>query len=644
MDFGWIRAAAGFPSVKVGDVSYNASQIIGCIQEASKQEVQVLVLPELCVCGYTCGDLFYQDVLIQGSMEALGTIVKATRNTRVLVFLGMPILFRGCLYNCAVGIQSGKILGVVPKTHLPNHNEFYEKRWFTSGQNLKGQSITLFGEMVPFGADLLFEEGNFQEVVLGVEICEDMWVPVSPGSLMSQAGAVLILNLSASNELVGKGDYRKQLLINESARCISAYLYASSGPGESTTDMVFGGYGLICEYGTVMAEKECFENQTQLIFSDIDIQKLMAARKKNTAFATPMVWDYRRLPFEGKLSIPQTLYRYIDPHPFVPTDPLERDKRCREIFRIQIQGLSQRLRAIGTNKAILGISGGLDSTLALLVSVGALDLLGISRQNIYAVTMPGFGTTEKTYQNALELIQSLGVHWVNIDIKEACLLHFKDIGQDPNRHDVTYENVQARERTQVLMDLANRVSGIVIGTGDLSELALGFCTYNGDHMSMYGVNAGVPKTLVRFLVEWVASDFKDAKIQSVLEKILKTPISPELIPPNENGEMAQKTEDILGAYELHDFFIYHMLRWGSGPSKIFYLAKKAFEGKYADAEIKKILDLFLNRFFSQQFKRSCLPDGPKVGTVSLSPRGDLKMPSDASAKLWLTDLQENLLP
>lgn len=553
----------------------------------------------------------------------------------------MPLGIDNQLFNCAVAIQKGRILGVVPKTYVPNYSEFYEQRWFSSGRNALRDTIMLCGQEVPFGDDLLFEDEK-GEMCFGIEICEDLWVPVPPSSFQAMAGALVIFNLSASNEIVGKYEYRKELTRQQSARCIAGYVYTSSGVDESTTDVVFGGHAMIFENGSLLCESERFLIDEQLIFSEIDIQKLMNDRRKNTSFME--LWrdngrEFRKVKFEIEEFEAENITRYVPPHPFVPSDGSSRDRRCSEIFAIQTSALAKRIRHTGLKRAVIGISGGLDSTLALLVTAKAFDLLNIPRKNILAITMPGFGTSDVTYTNAMEFMKSMDVEIREINIKDACLQHFKDIGHDPSIHDITYENVQARERTQILMDIANKEGGLVIGTGDLSELALGWCTYNGDHMSMYAVNASIPKTLVSFLVRWVADNMLESKAKDVLYRILDTPISPELLPPDAKGEINQKTEDIIGPYELHDFFLYHMLRYGAAPGKILILAKKAFEGKYTDDTIKKWLKVFVKRFFSQQFKRSCLPDGPKVGTISLSPRGDWRMPSDAVADSWLSELE-----
>jgi len=642
MKYGFIRTGAAVPMLKVGDCRYNSDQIIGLIGRAEKEGVHILVFPELSITGYTCGDLFHQEVLLEDARTQLGRILNATKKTGVVALLGMPLGIDNQLFNCAVAIQRGRILGVVPKTFVPNYNEFYEQRWFASGKNAVNNTVFLCGQEVPFGSDLLFEDAG-ENICFGVEVCEDLWVPVPPSAYQAMAGALLIFNLSASNEVIGKYEYRKELVRQQSAKCLAGYVYTSSGVNESTTDVVFGGHAMICEDGTLLNESKRFENDEQLIISDIDCQKLMNDRRKNTSFME--LWkesgkSFRKVKVELPEYKTEGLMRYVAPHPFVPSNEKSRDERCSEIFSIQTAALQKRIKHTGLNHAVIGISGGLDSTLALLVTAKAIDNLGIPRKNIIAVTMPGFGTTDVTYTNAMELMKSMNVDIREINIKDACIQHFKDIGHDPAVHDVTYENVQARERTQILMDIANKEGGLVIGTGDLSELALGWCTYNGDHMSMYSVNCSIPKTLVRYLVRWVADNVADERSGNVLIKILETPISPELLPPDEKGNIRQKTEDIIGPYELHDFFMYHMLRYGATPKKIAFLAEKAFEGQYSKDTIKKWLTVFIKRFFSQQFKRSCLPDGPKVGTISLSPRGDWRMPSDAVANSWLSELED----
>lgn len=641
MKHGFVRVAAAVPGIRVADCGYNTQNIIKMIKKADSSGVQIIVFPELSITAYTCGDLFHQHTLIKGAEEQLALIAEATRAIDIVAIAGMPVRAENQLFNCAVVVGKGKVLGAVPKSYIPGYKEFYEERWFASGIGVKNNSTILCGQNVPFGTDLIFEAEGRQEVSFGIEICEDLWVPVPPSSWQAVSGAALLFNLSASNDLIGKYEYRKELVRQQSGKCIAGYVYTSSGIDESTTDVVFGGHAIIAENGGIRAESKRFLRDEQLVVSDIDIQWLNNDRLKNTSFMTGApAASFRKIPFTLKQTEEvEKLIRYIDAHPFVPSDPDIRDRRCEEIFDIQTSGLAKRLSHTGMKTAVIGISGGLDSTLALLVTAKTFDMLGIPRSNILAITMPGFGTTDITYANALQLMKSMDVTIREINIKDACLQHFKDIGHDPAIHDVTYENVQARERTQILMDLANKMGGLVIGTGDLSELALGWSTYNGDHMSMYAVNCSIPKTLVKYLVQWVADNVVDDSTGEVLLKVLDTPISPELLPPDPNGKICQKTEDIVGPYELHDFFLYHMVRYGAPPSKVLFLAKQAFAGVYDAETIRKWLKAFYRRFFSQQFKRSCLPDGPKVGTISLSPRGDWRMPSDASAKLWLDELE-----
>lgn len=643
MDYGFVRVAAAIPQLKVADCEYNTENIIQIINKAEGENAQFVVFPELSITSYTCGDLFHQQSILKESLNQLFRILKNTSEATIIAIVGMPLYLDSQLFNCAVVIQSGIILGVVPKTYIPNYSEFYEERWFSSGTKCISSFVNLCGQKVPFGTDIIFEEKNIQGVCFGIEICEDLWVPIPPSSYQAIFGANIIFNLSASNEIIGKAEYRRELVRQQSAKCVAAYVYTSAGVCESTTDVVFSGHAVISEYGTVLAESERFKADSQLVFFDVDVEKLLNDRFKNTSFMeAPISKNFRKIPFDLNHKEFSKLYRNIDTHPFVPSNINMRDTRCREIFEIQTAGLSKRIKHIKTEKTVIGISGGLDSTLALLVIAKTFDKLGIDRRNIIAVTMPGFGTTNETYSNAVGLMKSIGVNIQEIDIKPACLQHFKDIGHNANIHDVTYENVQARERTQLLMDIANKNCGIVIGTGDLSELALGWCTYNGDHMSMYAVNCSIPKTLVKYLVQWVADNNFDKATKDVLYRILDTPISPELLPPDSDGEIKQKTEDLVGPYELHDFFLYHMVRYGAPPKKILYLAQIAFNGKYDYVEIKKWLKVYFKRFFSQQFKRSCLPDGPKVGTISLSPRGDWRMPSDAEATMWLKDLESKI--
>ena len=626
MNNGFIRVAAAIPELRVADCAFNVARMADLIRKGEEEKVQVICFPELSVTGYTCADLFQQQQLLSNAYKALNELQMLTFSTTSVVIAGMPVRVESQLFNTAVVLQGGHILGVVPKTHLPNNNEFYEKRWFTSGVQADAKSIFLSGEQVPFGTDLLFTDGKF---TFGIEICEDLWVPIPPSSQQALHGAEIIFNLSATNELIGKHQYLRQLIEQQSARCNAGYVYASAGAGESTTDVVYAGNGLIAENGKIIEASERFSFEPQLVVSDIDIDKLRAERIRNTNYANDKsALVYRTIRLEEAHFTQFDLKRSFDRHPFVP--PLtNRDESCHEIFSIQIGGLAKRWQHTHSETVIIGISGGLDSTLALLVCVKTADKLGYDRKRIIGITMPGFGTTDRTYTNAINLMKSLGITLLEISIKDACLQHFNDINHDPGIHDVVYENTQARERTQILMDIANKEHGIVIGTGDLSEMALGWSTYNGDHMSMYGVNSGVPKTLVRYLVDWAAHQL-DATSEEILRDILDTPVSPELLPADGNGDIAQKTEDIVGPYELHDFFLYYMVRFGYSPSKILFLAKNAFTGCYPDTIIEKWLKIFIHRFFAQQFKRSCIPDGPKVGSINLSPRGDWRMPSDAT--------------
>ncbi|EXZ04650.1 NAD(+) synthase [Bacteroides fragilis] len=640
MNYGFVKVAAAVPRVKVADCKFNSERLEGLITIAEGKGVQILTFPEMCITGYTCGDLFAQQLLLEQAEMALIQILNSTRQLDIISILGMPVVVNSTVINAAVVIQKGKILGVVPKTYLPNYKEFYEQRWFTSALQVSENSVRLCGQIVPMGNNLLFETA---ETTFGIEICEDLWATVPPSSSLALQGAEIIFNLSADDEGIGKHNYLCSLISQQSARCISGYVFSSSGFGESTTDVVFAGNGLIYENGYLLARSERFCMKEQLIINEIDVECIRAERRVNTTFAANKAncpgKEAVRISTEFVNSKDLNLTRTFNPHPFVPQGS-ELNSRCEEIFSIQIAGLAQRLLHTGAKTAVIGISGGLDSTLALLVCVKTFDKLGLSRKDILGITMPGFGTTDRTYHNAIDLMNSLGVSIREISIREACIQHFKDIGHDLNIHDVTYENSQARERTQILMDIANQTWGMVIGTGDLSELALGWATYNGDHMSMYGVNAGIPKTLVKHLVQWVAENGMDEASKATLLDIVDTPISPELIPADENGEIKQKTEDLVGPYELHDFFLYYFLRFGFRPSKIYFLAQTAFSGVYDDETIKKWLQTFFRRFFNQQFKRSCLPDGPKVGSISISPRGDWRMPSDASSAAWLKEIAE----
>ncbi len=640
MKHGFIKVAAAVPTVKVADCQFNAQQLEKLIAEAEEKSVQIIVFPELSITGYTCADLFAQSLLREEAEQALARILGGTCQMDIISIVGMPVVLRDTLLNCAVVFQKGKILGVVPKTYLPNYKEFYEQRWFTSALNHPDACVRLCGQDVPVSVHLLFDT---PETCFGVEICEDMWAPIPPSSALALKGAEIIFNLSADTEGIGKQAYVRSLISQQSARCLAGYVFSSSGFGESTTDVVFSGNGLIYENGILLAESERFSFKEQLVISEIDVERLRNERLINTTFAAnagncpgvPAI----HIATECIESRDAILSRTVEAHPFVPQGE-ELDRRCEEIFAIQVAGLAKRLVHTGCRTVVVGISGGLDSTLALLVCVKTFDKLGWSRKGVIGITMPGFGTTDRTYQNASELMHSLGVTKKEINIREACLQHFKDIGHDTAVHDITYENSQARERTQILMDMANQSGGLVIGTGDLSELALGWATYNGDHISMYGVNGSIPKTLVKYLVNWVARNGMDCASRATLLDIINTPISPELIPADEHGEIKQKTEDLVGPYELHDFFLYQFLRFGFRPAKLFFLACIAFRGNYSEEVIKKWLVTFFRRFFGQQFKRSCLPDGPKVGSVSLSPRGDWRMPSDASAALWLKECEE----
>ncbi|HIU03555.1 MAG TPA: NAD(+) synthase [Candidatus Onthocola gallistercoris] len=637
MNDGFIRMAAATPRIQVADCGYNRENILEVIEKALKKNSQILALPELCLSGYTCGDLFLQRTLTASVEENLLKIADFLKGKDILVVLGAPLRIQSKLYNTAVFLKDGQILGVVPKTNIPAYSEFYETRHFASGPS-KPCRIKIGGQETWFGTHLLFACENIPDLVIAAEICEDLWVPDPPSISHALAGATVIVNPSASDEVTGKDIYRRELVSGQSARLVSAYIYADAGEGESSTDMVFAGHDLICENGQVLAETERFKPKKQFIYADVDMERLAAERQRLTTFRQEMDTDYIRIPFTlEEKEIP--LERYIDPTPFIPGNEAERNKRCEEILSIQTMGLKKRMDHTWSNRVVIGISGGLDSTLALLVAVRAIDMKELPRSALIGVTMPCFGTTDRTYQNACTLVRCLGATLKEINIKDAVTCHFRDIGQDMDKHDVTYENSQARERTQVLMDIANQCSGLVVGTGDMSELALGWATYNGDHMSMYGVNASVPKTLVRHLVQYYSETCKDDTLTAVLQDVLATPVSPELIPPKD-GEIAQKTEDLVGPYELHDFYLYYMMRFGFHPGKIYRMALIAFARKYNKHTIMKWLKVFYNRFFAQQFKRSCLPDGPKVGSVALSPRGDWRMPSDARVKQWIEELNE----
>jgi NAD+ synthase (glutamine-hydrolysing) len=639
MKFGFITVAAAIPSVKVADTEYNIKQIEDFVAQAEGRGVEIIVFPELSVTGYSCQDLFLQQLLVEQAEVAVMQLLDFSRKLDIICIVGAPVNISGSLYNCAVVIQHGIILGIIPKTYLPNYGEFYEKRWFTSSKNLKPTDIRYAGNSVSItpGPTLFRTSDN---ALFGVEICEDVWAAEPCSNKLALAGADIIFNLSASDELIGKHIYLMNLLSQQSARTISGYVYSGCGFGESTQDVVYGGNALIYENGTLLSESERFSFKPQMIVNQIDIEKLRVERQKNTTFVNCRD-DSNAVIKQTAVVQPKnfSLLREIDALPFVPDDN-DMEHSCNEIFSIQVAGLAKRIMHTACKHLIVGISGGLDSTLALLVCVKTFDKLGMNRKGIVGVTMPGFGTTDRTYNNALSLMNSLGVTIREISIADSVKVHFNDIGHDISVHDVTYENSQARERTQILMDLSNQLKGMVVGTGDLSELALGWATYNGDHMSMYGVNAGIPKTLIKYLVRDVAYNAVDEKSRNTLLDIIDTPISPELIPAEEDGTIKQKTEDLVGPYELHDFFLYYFLRFGFRPSKIYLLARKAFDAAdYKDDTIKHWIKVFFHRFFTQQFKRSCLPDGPKVGSVSLSPRGDWRMPSDASSALWLKECE-----
>ena len=638
-NYGFVKVAAAVPQVAVADCARNAERIVALAQQAARRGVELVAFPELAVTGYTCADLFLQPALLDAADEALGEIMRQTRKLPLALIVGLPLRHEDRLYNCAAVVAQGRLLGVVPKSYIPNYAEFYEARWFASGAGIEEERITAAGQEADFGTELTFAVNGAE---FGIEICEDLWVASPPSSRLALNGAKLIFNLSASPEGVGKHAYLRELVAQQSARTHTAYVYCSAGFGESSTDLVFAGNGLIAENGTMLAQAARFSLDEQLTVADVDIERLEFERRRNTSFrmreeAGVSTVIEMELPDALKAS---ALDRRVDPMPFVPADEAHRSERCEEIFQIQSHGLARRLAHTGCRCAVVGISGGLDSTLALLVTVRTFDKLGLDRRGILGITMPGFGTTDRTYRNALKLMEGLGVTVREIPIRDACLQHFRDIGLPESDRSAAYENAQARERTQILMDVANMEGGLVIGTGDLSELALGWATYNGDQMSMYGVNASVPKTLVRHLVRWAADTERDGATRATLLDIIDTPVSPELLPADREGNIAQKTEDLVGPYELHDFFLYNFVRAGFRPAKIAFLAEQAFAGSYDRETIVKWLRVFFRRFFAQQFKRSAMPDGPKVGSVSLSPRGDWRMPSDASAALWLRELEE----
>ncbi|MGI6085865.1 MAG: NAD(+) synthase, partial [Acetivibrionales bacterium] len=624
MNYGFVRVGAAAHELKVADCAFNSGRIIEIIKDAEKKSVEFLVFPELCITGYTCGDLFLKDTLLKGAKDALLKIAESTGNNSMISIVGLPLIINGRIYNCAAVLQNGRILGIVPKTNLPNYNEFYEARWFIGADKLDVDEMMIDNYTVPVGSDLIFAAKNHEEMSFGVEICEDLWSILPPSSFLAQGGATLLFNLSAGNELVGKAEFRRNLVKSQSARCVAGYVYASSNSCESTTDAVFSGHLMIAENGNMLKESERFFFESKLAIADIDLDRLKynrrilqpSRRSKIGKDYRVVSFDYSPLPLEGEL------HRKINKYPFVPENRGQRDERCEDILSIQTLGLMKRMKHICAKKLVIGISGGLDSTLALIVSARAIAKLGYLMSNIIAVSMPGFGTTGRTYDNSVAISKEYNADLRIIDIKDACLQHFKDIGHDKDVHDVTYENVQARERTQILMDLANKEGALVVGTGDLSELALGWSTFNGDHMSMYAVNSGVPKTLVRHIIKWYAEHEANENIKGILLDIIDTPISPELLPPSKTGEILQKTEDILGPYEVHDFYLYYMQSYGADPAKLLFMAEKVFGGEFSPEQLKKWLTVFCKRFFSQQFKRSCMPDGPKVGTVGLSPRSD----------------------
>lgn len=633
---GFVRVGAVVPKLKVADTEFNCNEIIKQIEVASNNKIQIAVFPELCVTGYTCQDLFEQDTLLEEAEKALNKILDYTNNLDIICIIGMPIKAENQLFNTAVVIQKGKILGIVPKTFIPNYGEFYEKRWFASSKNANKKEIEILDQKVPFGIDLLFKDKENNEICFGIEICEDIWAVEPPSNKLALLGANIIFNLSASNEVIGKKEYRRELVKMQSAKTISGYVYCSSGVNESTSDVVFSGESMIFENGSCLTNNQRFDFESNMIFTEIDTKRLANDRRKNISFmGNPVDLEYREI----KINIPdniENLTREYSKTPFVPEDKKKISEICEEILNIQSYGLAKRLLHTNINKTIIGISGGLDSALAFLVIIKAYEVLNLPKENIIAITMPGFGTTSRTHKNSIKLINAYGAAFREIDITKSSLQHFEDIGHDKEMKDITYENAQARERTKILMDIANEENGIVVGTGDLSELALGWCTYNGDHMSMYSVNASIPKTLVEYIIKWVADNSKE-EYKNIINDILDTPISPELLPPDENGNIEQKTEEQVGPYILHDFFLYHFLRYGAEPKKIYILACKTFKNDFKKEDIKHWLQVFIKRFFTQQFKRNCMPDGPKVGTVSLSPRGDLRMPSDASYNIWLNN-------
>jgi len=638
-ELGFIRVGAIVNKLALANPLKNAEVIIKEIKKAETLGVSIVTTPELSFTGYTCGDLFLQEQLLDDSIKALEQVLNETKDIDIISILGMPLRHDNQLFNCAVVITKGKILGVIPKTYIPNYQEFYEARWFSSSKELITEEIEILGQLVPITTNILFQDKTLKEATFGIEICEDLWTVNPPSNNHALAGATMIFNLSSSNELIGKQEYRKSLVSSQSARTISAYIYASSGVMESTSDILFGGASMIYENGSILAENKRFELESNIITADIDVLKLANDRIKNKSFMkNTNLEEYKIIKLDIKDNIKE-LNREYKEYPFVPSNELERNKRCEEIIEIQSTALARRLIQVGNPKCVIGMSGGLDSTLAFLVIVKAYEKLKRNPKDIIGITMPGFGTTDRTYQNSIDLVKEYGGTLKEISIKDAALLHMKDIGLPETDRSITYENIQARERTQILMDVANMENGLVIGTGDLSELALGWCTYNGDHMSMYAVNTSIPKTLVRYLVAWI-KDTTDGKKKKVLQDILDTPISPELLPPDEAGNILQKTESSIGPYVLHDFYLYHFLRYGATPKKIYTLAKHTFKNSFSKEEIKKWLKVFIRRFFTQQFKRNCIPDGVKVGSISLSPRGDLRMPSDANYETWIKELED----
>jgi len=640
---GYTRLATATPKLVLGDINQNTNEILKVYKQACTDHVDLLVLPELTLTGYTMADMFHQHSLLDQALKGLKLLLKASQAQHTIMIVGLPLFIDGSIYNCAAVLHKGQILGLVPKTYLPTYNEYYETRWFAKSDHLLVDKIKLLDQVVPVGKDLIFENENHPGLSFAVEICEDLWAPIPPSTHTALQGALVIANLSASVDLIAKSDYRRDLVKSQSARMLSAYVYASSGFGESSTDLTFGGHCLIADNGSIVKENQRFSLEPTYQYADIDLEKLQYDRMHMNTHRECKASESSHLC--RKINFVQNLNKEIanvtiDPHPFVPSNVHKREIRCKEIFNIQTSALAKRLTHIGSPKAIIGISGGLDSTLALLVTVKTFDLLGRDRKDIIGVTMPGFGTTDRTYTNAIALMKTLHITTLEIPIKDAVKQHFKDIGHDSSIHNITYENSQARERTQILMDLSNKYGGIVIGTGDLSELALGWATYNGDHMSMYGVNVSIPKTLVRYLVEWVSINEESKTAMEILSDILHTPVSPELLPPTNEGTIAQKTEEVVGPYELHDFYLYYLLRYGFEPTKIYALASTAFKDRYLDTDILKWMKVFYRRFFSQQFKRSTLPDGPKVGSICLSPRGDLRMPSDTKGTIWLQQVNE----